>query len=132
MKRAALYLPLLASLLNSPPGTAQCQMVGGYQMYFGGSSNNSNDTLVTWVNVSGYGQTQPPNCNPPGITHTPSAYNKLSTVGGWVSGNPVCPTCYAYVENDQTIQATPGVSYPWSYEGRVTCFTPAISYPNLQ
>ena len=33
-------------------------------------------------------------------THTPSVYNVVNGVGGWMSGPASCPSCYLSLEND--------------------------------
>src|ERR1700689_5475298 len=76
------------------------------------TSADSNNKIYSTVLVDGDTVGNPSaGCNYPSATHTAEAYNKLSTVGGWQSQTPGCMTCYLTKENDQNIQATPGVTY---------------------
>jgi hypothetical protein len=57
--------------------------------------------------------------------HTPIALNVItngsSHVGGGLYGTPECPTCYLSEANNQSIAATPGVTYTFNWGGFVMC-----------
>ena len=61
----------------------------------------------------------PPFCGTP--THQPRAFNQIGSVGGWGAGSALCVACYISFQNNQSIVATPGTEYPWSWEGQVYC-----------
>ncbi|HUN63972.1 MAG TPA: hypothetical protein VMU53_18375 [Candidatus Sulfotelmatobacter sp.] len=123
MRRAALYLALLLCATSFRPGRAQdCEMIPAYSMYFGAGNGSSGNSILTFVEVEGYANIYPTDCALEGVTHQGSAYNDVDGVGNyWESGSAVCPSCYVYVLDYQTLQATPGVSYPWNYQAKVVC-----------
>jgi len=79
-------------------------------------------TIYTSVTVDGYASMPPSaGCSLQGVTHQGAAYNLLSTTGGWVYGPTQCPSCYINVSNNQNIKGSPGVAYPFHWQGQVKC-----------
>jgi hypothetical protein len=77
-----------------------------YGTYQSASSNGT--TIYTDVLVDGSANCQPSAaCNCSGAVHTPKAYNKIGSVGGWGSGTAGCVNCYLSYRNDQSIIASP-------------------------
>ena len=54
-------------------------------------------------------------------THTPSAYNVIGGTGGWGTGSSGCVNCYLSYQNNQSIAATPGVTYSGYETGQIIC-----------
>ena len=78
--------------------------------------------IYTSVLVDGSGTCNPtPDCPCGSATHTPKAYNKLSSAGGWGSGSPQCVSCYLSYQNNQSIAATAGTDYVFQATGEVVC-----------
>ena len=105
---------------------------------YGTYHNESSDgtKIYTSVLVDGSAGCQPSaSCNCSGATHTPEAYNKLGTVGGWSSGTPGCVNCYLSYQNNQSITATPSVQYTFVGEGEVVCSLAGafyvVSFPTI-
>jgi len=65
--------------------------------------------------------TPSPGCPCGSATHTPKAFNKIGSVGGWGSGSPQRVSCYPSYQNNQSIVATPGVVYTFQSEGQIIC-----------
>ena len=63
--------------------------------------------------------------------HTPHAYNKLGSVGGWTVGNGTCPACYISYSNNQSIIATHGVNYTFSGETEIICSIAGTFYSDI-
>lgn len=104
-----------------------CIMNPVYSFYV--IATGSGGDITTYVEVYGYAQVLPPNCGAQYI-HTGAAYNKISNTGGWLFGPPVCPSCYIMVQNNQNLSGTPGSTYPFNYEGKVTCSRVGVVYDN--
>ncbi len=95
-------------------------MTKNFSYYF----TQSTDTvkIYTTVVIDGSSSCTPsPSCPCGSATHTPKAYNKLGSVGGWGSGTPQCTNCYLSYHNSQSIAATAGVQYPFVYAAQVDC-----------
>jgi hypothetical protein len=58
-------------------------------------------------------------CWPPNTRHTYSAYNKIGSVGGWMS--TTAGLGHASVVNNQEINASDGGDYTWDDEATVEC-----------
>src|SRR5260370_1228572 len=54
-------------------------------------------------------------------THTPSSYNVIGGTGGWGTGSSGCVNCYLSYQNNQSIAATPGVTYSGQETGQIIC-----------
>ena len=54
-------------------------------------------------------------------THTPSSYNVIGGTGGWGTGSSGCVNCYLSYQNNQSIAATPGVTYSGQETGQINC-----------
>ena len=55
-------------------------------------------------------------------THTPSVYNVVNGVGGWMSGPASCPSCYLSLENDEDSGAIPvDTEFAWNSGSNVRC-----------
>jgi hypothetical protein len=121
MKRAHLCLfGFLLLTLNCGSAHGQdCQMIPLYSTYESVSATAT--TIYSYVEVDGYADVMPTNCNVQGVTHHGAAYNEISTTGGWVYGSDTCPSCYIAVENYQSIPGTPTGSYPFNWAGEVIC-----------
>lgn len=105
-------------------------MIPEYSAYASASGNDT--SISTLVTVEGYTDVQPTaGCNLEGVTHQGRVYNMLSTTGGWEDGPKVAPADYISVTNSQSIAATPGVSYPFSWEGAVYCSELGLFYANV-
>jgi hypothetical protein len=60
-------------------------------------------------------------CNLSGVTHFGTATNVLNGTGGSVYGPRLSPSSYISVSNPQDIIGSPGVEYPESADGEITC-----------
>lgn len=124
MKQVSFYL-IAVALITMNCGTAHGQgcalsMIPEYSSY--ASVSGAGTSISTLVTVQGYAEIEPSaGCDLEGVTHQGRAYNLLSTTGGWVDGPKVSPSSYISVTNSQTIPATPGVSYPFTWNGEVYC-----------
>ena len=65
-------------------------------------------------------------------THTPKAYNKIGSIGGWVTGNVGHMASYLSVQNDQEDPGTGDGTYTFAYEGQVVCSEFGIFYDILK
>ncbi len=124
MRRAAPYLLCLVALaFNYSCAYGQgcgLSMTPEYEAY--ASVSVSGTTIYTSATIQGYAVIQPSaGCSLNGVTHQGQAYNMLSTTGGWVYGPSQCPSCFISVSNNQSIVASPGVTYPFTWDGLVHC-----------
>jgi len=103
-----LGLIALLALMSMPSvSSAQCgaftySYTGVTDIYYDWPQTGSPTTIYFDTTVSGQAN-MPPQC--PGTSqarHTPTATLKIGGVGNPVSGNSVCPNCYAYVQTATT------------------------------
>ena len=110
-----LYAPI--SVFGQGCGVVMTKNYSFYDSYTADQSH-----IYTSALVEGSASCDPtPECPCNTAHHTPQAYNKLGSVGGWSSGTPQCVNCYISYENDQSIVATPGTDYLFSFEGEIEC-----------
>lgn len=96
-------------------------MTKSYSVYYS-SSNPKGNLISTSVTVDGSsGGVCPFGCGCSGVTHTPRAYNKINTTGGYVNGPSGPYNSYISATNNQQIVGVPGVIYPFTYEGDIIC-----------
>lgn len=125
----ACVLGLVRCSLAQGCGVDMTQDYSGYGTY----TIDGNNRIYTAVVVDGYATCTPsPDCPCNTATHTPKAYNKLSTVGGWGSGTPGCVTCYLSYQNNQSIAGTPGVTYDFTFAGEIDCSIVGVFWNLLQ
>lgn len=119
-------LPLFVLLLIAPLAWGTCTPTSsGYSevvdMYTDVPTNGTPATHVyVSVVVSGT-STMPANCAPQQVKHTPRAYNNFNGVGGYASGTPVCPSCFAQASNLQSVAFTEEFEGTASEGGDVSC-----------
>jgi hypothetical protein len=82
--------------------------------------------ISTSVLTDGYATCQPsPSCPCGSASHTPSAYNRIynsrTSVGGQLTGTPLCVSCYLSIQNNQTVWASPGEVFSFDATGQVNC-----------
>jgi len=95
-------------------------MTRNFSYYFTESTDTAK--IYTTVIIDGSSSCTPsPGCPCSSATHTPKAYNKLGSVGGWTSGTPTCVNCYISYGNSQNIPATAGVEYAFIFGTQVAC-----------
>jgi hypothetical protein len=123
MKRASFYITLVASLFYCCSARGQgcgVSIQAYYDVYT--SVSLVQTTIHTAVTTDGYAIMNPSaSCNVVGVTHQGAAYNLISTTGGWVYGPKVCVTCHITVTNNQSFNGSPGVRYPFNWQGQVIC-----------
>lgn len=91
-----------------------------YSSYAATSADASH--IYTSVVVDGSGTCENTiECNCSAAIHTPKAYNKIGSAGGWTTFNSTCPACYFSDSNNESIVATPGVVYPFLNQAQVLC-----------
>jgi hypothetical protein len=121
--KTAIVCSLVVGLLGVRPLVGQgcgVVMTKNYSIYATASADTTH--IYTSVVTDGSASCTPSlacPCNT--ATHTPKAYNKIGTVGGWGTGTPQCVNCYLSYTNNQSIVATAGVAFPFQASGEVSC-----------
>lgn len=113
----SLCLPFWCSVANAQG--CRLDFTPNYAIY----ENVSSDGTYIYTSVLVAGSTTGSGsaaCNPNNVTHTPKAYNKIGTVGGWVTGTPGHMNSYSSVQNNQDILGGPGIIY-LDASGEIDC-----------
>lgn len=127
---ACLLVFATAAALSALGQGCGVDMVRNYAAYQSFSSDGSN--IYTSVLVDGSATCTPtPSCPCGTATHTPKAYNKIASNGGWGTGSPGCVNCYLSYENDQSTPASPGVTYQFNGEAQIICSIAGVFYDQL-
>jgi hypothetical protein len=123
----ALLLSTMICSLTPANATARSRAQGcrlDLTPHYSAYANESTDGtyIYTSVLVDGYADFTPSaGCTGNGAVHTPYAYNVIGSTGGWRSGTSGCMTCYYSYENDQSLVASPGTTYPFNWDGEMNC-----------
>jgi hypothetical protein len=126
-----LFCVLFTSLFSGT-ASAQCYFVfsSNYAVY--ASDNADANNIYTSVLIDGSASMTigGGNCGPGyqimqnqinSATHSPSAYNRLGTIGGWGTGSSGCVNCWLSYQNNQSIAANDGQSYVFDWQGEIDC-----------
>jgi hypothetical protein len=149
VKYAKFVMGFLFCVLFSDTASAQCYFVysSNYAVYTSDSTDGNQIFISVLTDGSASMTIGGSYCGPGyqimqdqinSATHTPSSYNVIGGTGGWGTGSPSCVNCYLSYQNDQSIAATPGVTYSGQETGQIYCsvggaiFAPPIKYFNFE
>jgi hypothetical protein len=153
MKTTTFLFALLLCVLMPSLAHGQCQIQtsASYAVFYSATVNSTGTDIISSVVVDGSATMQLQYGCPvtsmyqqfqnqlPYITHFPSVFNQIGSVGGWSSGPSACAQCYlSYQSNVDSGPLSPGQHVQLSYTGQVNCsvagliFIPPIFAHNLQ
>ena len=124
--RKVLYLLFAIAALSS---NCSAQFVSHYSTYKNVSLDSNGRTVHQSVEIDGY-TTVPPNMGN-WVTHSPRVQNQIGSIGGWMTGPRLCPTCYVSYVNDISADLNVGAVVNDAEEATMVCSYVGIFYSSL-
>jgi hypothetical protein len=117
-------------MANTKASRGWVQMTFNCATYHTETADQNN--LYTSVLLDGSGTCQPtPDCPCGSATHTPQATNKIGSVGGTITRSRQCVSCYASLQNNQSVAAQNNALFSYSAGGDIVCSLVGESFYQL-